>query len=540
MRNNLPVTQQERLYEDTEQLISATDLAGVITYCNPVFADVAGFAQQELAGQSHNIVRHPDMPQAAFADLWQTVQNGKAWMGIVKNRCKNGDYYWVDAYVTPVYTDGKVSGYESVRVRPRAEDVARATRLYERLRPSADARAASAGQVAAELGRLQRRKLRHLESTRIMAAVGALFLAMAAAIAGGLPSGWLLALSLALGIAAVAAVGWFMRPIRQLANRIQNVVDSPVMQAVYSRHKGVAGQIELAVRMLEAGQRTVLGRIGEHAGKLNDNARNSSAVQDKAAAAVDQQRGQIEQVATAMNEMAATVQEVARNTTATADATRSAEHEARAGIEQAAGTSSVIAKLAEQIRVSAEVMQQLHTESARINRASELIRGIAEQTRLLALNAAIEAARAGEAGRGFSVVANEVSDLAERTQEATGEIRTLVDKLQSDIGAGTENMQSSEMLSREGVDSIDKVVAALDAIGRAVQTTLDMSTQIATATEQQSQVAEEINHNIVAIRDAAEQSAQASEQTREMSGNVVDLANELASLVSRFGGRAPA
>ena len=540
MRKNLPVTQQERVYADTEQLISATDLAGVITYCNPVFADVAGFPQQELTGQSHNAVRHPDMPQAAFADLWQTVQAGRAWMGIVKNRCKNGDYYWVDAYVTPVYAAGKVSGYESVRVRPKADDVARASRLYGKLRPSADDRASSAGEVADALAGLQRRKLWHLESTRIMATVGALFLVLAAAIAGGLPSAWLVALSLALGIAAIGAVGWFMRPMHQLARRIRSIVDNPLMQAVYSRHKGIAGQIELGVRLLEAGQRTVLGRIGEHAGKLNDNARDSSAVMEQAATAIEQQRGQIEQVAAAMNEMATTVQEVARNTTATADATRSAEHEARAGIEQAAGTSSVIAKLAEQIRVSAEVMQRLHAESARINRASDLIRGIAEQTRLLALNAAIEAARAGEAGRGFSVVANEVSDLAERTQEATGEIRSLVENLQNDIGAGSENMQSSETLSREGVENIDKVVAALDAIGRAVQTTLDMSTQIATATEQQSQVAEEINHNIVAIRDAAEQSAQASEQTREMSGNVVDLANELASLVKRFGDRSTA
>ena len=540
MRKNLPVTQQERVYADTEQLISATDLAGVITYCNPVFADVAGFAPQELTGQSHNVVRHPDMPQAAFADLWQTVQSGRAWMGIVKNRCKNGDYYWVDAYVTPVYTDGKVSGYESVRVRPNADDEARASQLYGKLRPSAEDRTASAGEVADALAGLQRRKPWHLESTRIMATVGALFLVMTAAIAGGMPRAWLVALSLALGIAAIGAVGWFMRPIHQLARRIRGIVDNPLMQAIYSRHKGIAGQIELGVRLLEAGQRTVLGRIGEHAGKLNDNARDSSAVMDQAATAIEQQRSQIEQVAAAMNEMATTVQEVARNTTATADATRSAEHEARVGIEQAAGTSSVIAKLAEQIRVSAEVMQRLHAESARINRASELIRGIAEQTRLLALNAAIEAARAGEAGRGFSVVANEVSDLAERTQEATGEIRSLVESLQNGIDAGSENMQSSETLSREGVENIDKVVAALDTIGRAVQTTLDMSTQIATATEQQSQVAEEINHNIVAIRDAAEQSAQASEQTRAMSGNVVDLANELASLVKRFGDRLTA
>ena len=536
MRRNLPITQRERLYGEAEQLISATDLAGVISYCNPVFADVAGFTPQELAGQSHNIVRHPDMPQEAFADLWQTVQSDKAWMGIVKNRCKNGDYYWVDAYVTPVYVDGKVSGYESVRVRPRADDVARAARIYDKLKPPGEGRAAASEEVTASLANLQRQSLWQLESTRIMVAVGALFLMLTAAVAVGLPRSWLVGLSLALGLASLGAVSLCLRPLRQVLGRVQEIVDNPLMQGVYSRHKGAAGQIELALRLLEAGQRTVLGRIGEHAGKLNDHARDSSEIMSKAAESVEQQRGQIEQVATAMNEMASTVQEVARNTTATADATRSAEREAQAGIQQASETSAVMTELAEQIRISTEVMQQLHAESDHIERASELIRGVAEQTRLLALNAAIEAARAGEAGRGFSVVANEVSDLAERTQEATREIRTLVDKLQTGIGTGTENMQSSDALSRRGVESIDKVAAALDTIGQSVQATLDMSTQIATATEQQSQVAEEINRNIVAIRDAAEHSAQASDQTRGMSDNVVELANELAALVKRFGG----
>ena len=118
MRQNLPVTQRERTFPASERLISTTDLNSNITYCNDAFVEISGFTREELLGQPHNLVRHPDMPPGVFAHMWETIKQGKPWMGVVKNRAKNGDYYWVSAYVTPIYENGRVAGYESVRSLP--------------------------------------------------------------------------------------------------------------------------------------------------------------------------------------------------------------------------------------------------------------------------------------------------------------------------------------------------------------------------------------------------------------------------------------
>ncbi|HTF86496.1 MAG TPA: PAS domain-containing protein, partial [Cellvibrio sp.] len=133
MRKNLPITANERRFPSHVKLISVTDTQGTILDCNQEFVDVSGFSRDELIGQPHNIVRHPEMPPAAFKIMWEHLKAGKPWMGLVKNRCKNGDYYWVDAYVTPVTQEGKVVGYESVRSCPKAEDVARASKIYPML-----------------------------------------------------------------------------------------------------------------------------------------------------------------------------------------------------------------------------------------------------------------------------------------------------------------------------------------------------------------------------------------------------------------------
>lgn len=134
MRLNMPVSQNEHPISDTESIVSTTDLQGNITYANPYFIEVSGFTTDELIGAPQNIVRHPDMPVEAFADLWSTVKSGLPWTGIVKNRCKNGDYYWVCANVTPVIEDGKPVGYMSVRTKPSPQQISDAKKLYAELK----------------------------------------------------------------------------------------------------------------------------------------------------------------------------------------------------------------------------------------------------------------------------------------------------------------------------------------------------------------------------------------------------------------------
>ncbi|MFP4262381.1 MAG: methyl-accepting chemotaxis protein [Halomonas sp.] len=134
MRNNQPVSQQEYLLHDDHFLITRTDLKGRITYANPAFVEVSGFRHDELLGAPHNIVRHPDMPEAAYQNLWDTLKAGESWKGLVKNRRKNGDHYWVEANVSPIVEEGEVKGYASVRVKPSREDVERAEAAYARIR----------------------------------------------------------------------------------------------------------------------------------------------------------------------------------------------------------------------------------------------------------------------------------------------------------------------------------------------------------------------------------------------------------------------
>jgi len=147
MRNNLPVTDKERTFPQQQKLISSTDLTGKIIYCNDAFVEVSGFARDELIGQPHNIVRHPDMPVEAYQSMWGELKAGRPWMGLVKNRCKNGDYYWVSAYVTPVVAGGDIVGYESVRTVPTRDQVDRAESVYEGLRDGSWSRQQTRRQV---------------------------------------------------------------------------------------------------------------------------------------------------------------------------------------------------------------------------------------------------------------------------------------------------------------------------------------------------------------------------------------------------------
>ena len=134
MRNNQPVTQKEYKFPPHHRLISSTDKRGVIQHCNSAFVEASGFSREELIGKNHNIIRHPDMPASVFKEMWRTLESGQSWIGLVKNRRKNGDHYWVSAFVTPVYEGKSVVGYESVRVPALNDEIARASSVYARSR----------------------------------------------------------------------------------------------------------------------------------------------------------------------------------------------------------------------------------------------------------------------------------------------------------------------------------------------------------------------------------------------------------------------
>jgi methyl-accepting chemotaxis protein len=280
--------------------------------------------------------------------------------------------------------------------------------------------------------------------------------------------------------------------------------------------------------------RQSLGAVAGVTSKLGDASRRVSSVAEKTLSAVMVQRTETDMVASAMNEMSATVQDVAKNASQTATASRSADDETRAGVRVADDALKGIETLIREIEKAAKVIQQVESDSAKIGMVVGVINGIAEQTNLLALNAAIEAARAGEQGRGFAVVADEVRTLASRTQQSTEEIQAMISQLQGGVHNAVDAMEGAQTHARSGADHVAKAAQSLSAIASEVTLINDMNAQVATAAEEQSAVAEEINRNIISISESADTTSAEATQNSQISEELVRLATELNRLVARF------
>ncbi|QMV63939.1 methyl-accepting chemotaxis protein [Pseudomonas berkeleyensis] len=268
-------------------------------------------------------------------------------------------------------------------------------------------------------------------------------------------------------------------------------------------------------------------RTGEHVGSVVGAAQS-------AGDGVRRQYEDLDQVATAMNEMSATVAEVARHAAHAAESARSADDRAQSGRQVVQRSSAQIAELVEQLRRSGEQVQRLEAETGGVGKVLEVITGIAEQTNLLALNAAIEAARAGEAGRGFAVVADEVRTLASRTQQSTGEIQAIIQRLQGGARDAVLAMQHSAALADDNLSHIRQASEVLETIVGAVDGINALNAQIATAAEQQSQVAQEIDQRVTNISSLAERSQGETESVVRVSAQIQGEVQQLNSQLGRF------
>jgi methyl-accepting chemotaxis protein len=291
----------------------------------------------------------------------------------------------------------------------------------------------------------------------------------------------------------------------------------------------------MVMRMQQVQQETVVWRINDAINSLQSAAAQATSATQQVEADMGRQKSEVEQVATAMNEMTATVQEVARNTAYTADATGTADGDVRNGKQVVDRTIVDINNLAGKVEEAVAVIQNLAGDSEQIGGVVDVIRGIAEQTNLLALNAAIEAARAGEQGRGFAVVADEVRTLASRTQNSTDEIQQMVQELQGAAENAVMVMEQGQAVAQMSVDQAAKAGESLSAITRSVDTISDMSNQIATAAEEQSAVSDEINQNIVNINSAAEHTLNVTRDSSLANQRLDGEISKLKDMVKQFG-----
>ena len=292
---------------------------------------------------------------------------------------------------------------------------------------------------------------------------------------------------------------------------------------------------------LEAAYNQFADRLQEMIGVIQSSASQmASAIEQTRSSAeedqrnVDYQRERVSEVATAMNEMTASVNEITRNTQDAAQAAQSASQHASQGHESVSRTVTAINSLAGNVRESGDTVRKLDEQSAQIGQVLEVIRDVAEQTNLLSLNAAIEAARAGEAGRGFTVVAEEVRKLAQKTQESTGSIQEMIERIQSGTQGAVEAMERNRQQAEETVSEAGQAGEVLDRIRQSVAQIDDLAGQIASSVEQQSQVAEEVNRNVTEISDKAEQTQRSVGETKEVAERLARHAEELQEQVGRF------
>ncbi|MBV6660680.1 methyl-accepting chemotaxis protein [Pseudomonas yamanorum] len=343
------------------------------------------------------------------------------------------------------------------------------------------------------------------------------------------------ALALAFGIlAAWTITRQIVIPLSQTLKVAERVAAGDLSHNLISERRDELGQLQRSMQSMTVGLRELIGGISDGVTQIASAAEQLSAVTEQTSAGVNSQKVETDQVATAMNEMAATVQEVARNAEEASEAAVAADQQAREGDKVVGEAIAQIERLASEVGNSTEAMGHLKRESDKIGSVLDVIKSVAQQTNLLALNAAIEAARAGEAGRGFAVVADEVRSLAQRTQKSTEEIEELIVGLQSGTQQVATIMDNSRGLTDSSVELTRRAGNALENITRTVSAIQAMNQQIATAAEQQSAVAEEINRSVLNVRDVSEQTSAASEETAASSAELARLGVYLQSLVGRF------
>lgn len=523
MRVNLPVTNVEYPITDDTLILSTTDTKGRITYVNQTFVEVSGFTEEELIGKAHNIVRHPDMPPEAFEDLWVAMKAGLPWTGLVKNRRKNGDFYWVIGNATPLFENGKITGYLSVRTKPSREMIEKVAPIYRQFLEG------KAHNLKIENGQVVR--------TDLIGKIAALFhmtVGKRIALSMGVPTVLLLTTG-SLGwwgltqaqtfpmlsniIAGITAIGVMLMlyltfsmirntlsPLKQAID-IANILSSGDLSHKFAINRSDEfGQLLKALTQMGINLRTTVLDVQRNAIAVRHASGEIASGNLDLSQRTEEQASSLEETASSMEELTSTVRQNTDNSISASQLAMTA--------------SDITAKGGNMMKEVVTTMSSISESSNQIADIINVIDGIAFQTNILALNAAVEAARAGEQGRGFAVVATEVRNLAQRSATAAKEIKTLIDDSVQKVDEGT-------LLVNKAGKTMDEIVSSIKHV-------TEIMSDITSASKEQSAGIEQVHQAVAQMDEVTQQNAALVEQAAAAAASLEQQANELVGAISIF------
>jgi len=485
--SSVELKDKEYVLDEGQIIVSHTDLKGIITYVNRDFETVSGFRREDLIGQPHSVIRHPDMPRSAFYDLWATIKEGRPWQGFVKNRTIDGGYYWVDARVSPLYEEGKHVGYLSVRFRPDREAIRNISQLY-------------AGIIRGEIS------FPHTFYGSKMTTLNRFLLFQVLWLIPVLPSVLRYAVSLPMmvelsmiigGIAAAVTANLVLlkrevfKPMREVVNAGNNLAKGFLQMDLPMNVHKESGDVYRSMHVMINNVIGMVGKIKEYSDIIQYASDNVAAMSQGLSQTSTEQAAAVEETSASLEEMSATIVQNAENAKHTEDLSEKTAAMSQRGGDAVNGTVEAMNEISEKINVIDE---------------------IAYQTNLLALNAAIEAARAGEHGKGFAVVASEVRKLAERSQNEAKFIKELTEK--------------SKIISGKAKEAI---VSMLPNIHK----TADLVKEITMASSEQTTGVNQMNSAVGQLNQVAQSNAASSE---ELSGTATQLNEQAKTLHQLLGG----
>ncbi|KNC91418.1 PAS domain-containing methyl-accepting chemotaxis protein [Trabulsiella odontotermitis] len=497
------VSQRNTPLDDDTTLMSTTDLQSYITHANDTFVHVSGYRLEELTGQPHNKVRHPDMPKAAFADMWYTLQQGEPWSGIVKNRCKNGDHYWVRANAVPMVRNGKTTGYMSIRTKATDQEIAAVEPLYAALNAGRSNKRIYKGLVVHKRwwGKLPAMPLRW----RVRSLMTALFVMMTAALLLTHAHWSTLLVGMLTMLVGNLFLEWhIVRPVENVARQALNVATGERNSVEHLNRSDELGLTLRAVGQLGLMCRWLIHDVSSQVASVHHGSDTLAKGNDDLNTRTRQTVVNVQQTVATMSQMAASVQ--------------SNSETAVAADKLSSSASSAATQGGQAMQTVVKTMDEIADSTQRIGSITKLINDIAFQTNILALNAAVEAARAGEQGKGFAVVAGEVRHLASRSATAANDIRKLIDASASKVQSGAQQVHAA---GRTMDDIVEQVQNVTELIG-----------QISLSTSEQAAGLNDLTRAVAELDAITQKNAGLVEESAEVSAMVKHRASRLQDAVT--------